>query len=302
MRLRADAVAPKPAPPPRRRTFRETFRAVRRGAYTAVLLALIAFGAYTWFTFPDLRSLQTRPPSTTAVIEAAAKEGKAVPTYRWVSYGDVSPALRRSIIETDDPAFYDTERPTVQGLKATFNSVMNGGRFTLGPSRLARSVAAELYLGEDPNFLQRMRGWTIALALENLFEKRELLELHLNVTPFDETTVGAEAASRKHFRRSAGELSTRQATLLAAARAIGEWNLEQPGPLLKARQEELQGRVAARGSSKQAPSKSDRTKKSSSAQAEEAAAAEPSPAESSAEPAASADSQPAAPDGAVKEN
>jgi serine/threonine protein kinase len=250
---------------------------------TIALLVLTILSAYLWWTFPDIKALRNPPPST-ARIEAAAAHGQALPLYRWVRYEEISPALRKTVVHVDDPLFYETERPTMDGIQRASTNLMRTRRLQFGASKIARSVATELYLADSKNPLNALRRWVIAIGLEHLYTKKELLELYLNVTPFGEGAIGAEAAAKKHFGKSAHALTSRQATLLVAARERGEWDLQNPGDALRARQEELQAFAGGRSASSESPSepakKSSKGKRSRKQESEQPAVTTETAAES----------------------
>ena len=56
----------------------------------------------------------------------------------------------------------------------------------------------------------------ITVLIETLWSKRRILEIYLNVAQFGDDVYGAEAAARRYFGKSAGELTSREAALMAA--------------------------------------------------------------------------------------
>lgn len=60
------------------------------------------------------------------------------------------------------------------------------------------------------------------MLLEGLWPKRRILEVYLNIAEFGPGIFGVEAGSRTFFRKSALQLTSREAVLLAAV---------LPGPL-----------------------------------------------------------------------
>ena len=55
----------------------------------------------------------------------------------------------------------------------------------------------------------------LALRIERMYSKDEILELYLNKVYFGDGLHGAEAAARGYFGKSASDLSLSQAALLA---------------------------------------------------------------------------------------
>ena len=61
-----------------------------------------------------------------------------------------------------------------------------------------------------------LEAW-ITLWIELLWTKQRILEVYLNIAQWGPGVFGAEAASRRYFRKPASALSKREAALLAAS-------------------------------------------------------------------------------------
>jgi monofunctional biosynthetic peptidoglycan transglycosylase len=57
----------------------------------------------------------------------------------------------------------------------------------------------------------------VALYLDLIWSKRRMMENYLNIAEWGEGVFGAEAAAQRYFRKSARNLTRREAALLATA-------------------------------------------------------------------------------------
>jgi monofunctional biosynthetic peptidoglycan transglycosylase len=73
-----------------------------------------------------------------------------------------------------------------------------------------------LYLSEERSFFRKGREAAITYFIEKELSKRRILEIYLNVIEWGDGIYGAEAASRHYFKKSASNLSAREAAYLAA--------------------------------------------------------------------------------------
>ena len=187
---------------------------------------MAAFGfaivAYAFLTLPDVRSLRTTNPTTTAFIELRAREAEArgAPVkrvMRWQSYARISRDLKRAVLVAEDDAFWQHEGVDFEQLQDSFQIDWRRGRFSRGASTITQQLAKNLYLSPSRNPLRKFREWIIARRLEAELPKARILELYLNVIEWGDGIYGAEAAARTYFRVSASELSPEQAALLAGA-------------------------------------------------------------------------------------
>ncbi|HEV3485664.1 MAG TPA: transglycosylase domain-containing protein, partial [Vicinamibacterales bacterium] len=80
---------------------------------------------YEVVTFPDVAKLAKEPPETTAFMEQRKKQlrrqGKSDELkWKWVSYGRISPSLRRAVLVAEDNMFYEHEGVDVKAMREAF--------------------------------------------------------------------------------------------------------------------------------------------------------------------------------------
>jgi monofunctional biosynthetic peptidoglycan transglycosylase len=189
----------------------------------ALLLAVaFAYGAYLYLTLPDVRSLRTSNPETTAFIELRAREARtkgATPrrVQRWADYNRVSSHLKRAVLVAEDAKFWQHEGLDLESLKESIEVNFERGEFARGASTITQQLAKNLYLSPSKNPVRKLRELLIARRLEAELSKQRILELYLNVIEWGDGIYGAEAAARTYFRKSAAELTVQEAALLSAA-------------------------------------------------------------------------------------
>ena len=185
-----------------------------------VLLALLAWLAWEWITFPDVAKLAKERPKTTAFMEQRKRElrkqGKSDELeWKWVPYSRISPYLRRGVLVAEDNEFYDHQGVDTKAMREAFERNWKRGRITHGGSTITQQLAKNLYLSPSRNPIRKIREYFIARALEKRLSKKRILEIYLNVVELGERTYGAEAGARRHFGKSAANLSPSEAALLA---------------------------------------------------------------------------------------
>jgi monofunctional biosynthetic peptidoglycan transglycosylase len=188
-------------------------------AVPAVGFALLA---YVYLTLPDVRPLKTSNPSTTAFMELRAREARAKGrkprrVQRWVSYGQVSPHLKRAVLVAEDDAFWQHEGVDFEQLQESLGTDWTRGRFARGGSTITQQLAKNLYLSPSKNPLRKLRELIIARRLEAELPKARILELYLNVIEWGDGIYGVESAAQTYFHCSSADLAATDAALLAAA-------------------------------------------------------------------------------------
>jgi len=85
-----------------------------------------------------------------------------------------------------------------------------------GASTIPMQVAKNLFLWPGRSFLRKAMEVPLALYLGAIWPKQRMIEIYLNIAEWGEGVFGAEAAARRHFGKSAAELTPREAALLVA--------------------------------------------------------------------------------------
>ena len=219
------AVPHSPSHSTRQRTSRRV--GIRRlGKLSPVLTAVAAFGfglvCYVYLTLPDVRSLATANPTSTAFMEmrlreATAKGLKPRTAYQWVPYSRISPNLKRAVLVAEDSAFWDHEGVDVEQIRKSIEDSMARRQAPRGASTITQQLAKNLYLSPSYDPLRKIKELIIARRLEVALTKTRILELYLNVIEWGDRVWGAEAAARAYFGVAASSLSRQQSALLAGA-------------------------------------------------------------------------------------
>src|SRR5690606_16467201 len=68
-----------------------------------------------------------------------------------------------------------------------------------GASTITQQLAKNMFLSAEKTFFRKATEVSIALALENNFDKDEILEMYLNRMYMGNGTYGVKAAAERHF-------------------------------------------------------------------------------------------------------
>ena len=192
-----------------------------RRAFLAAAALLAAAAVVFWATLPDVGSLATSWPKTTAFMERRkaelAKDGKPA-KLEWspVPLSRISPAMIRAAVVAEDARFWDHEGVDWEALRGAAEKNWEKGRLKVGGSTITQQLAKNLYLSPARTPWRKLRELAIAWRLESRLSKKRILELYLNVIEFGPRTFGVEAAARKYMGKSARDLSREEAATLAA--------------------------------------------------------------------------------------
>ncbi len=131
-----------------------------------------------------------------------------------VQYSDLSPYLVDALISTEDARFY---KHTGVDSKSFFRAVLKLGRAG-GGSTLTQQLAKQLWSPRANNIFERAMQkpieWVIAIKLERLYSKDEILTMYLNQFDFLYNAVGIKSAAQVYFNTTPAELKIEQSAML----------------------------------------------------------------------------------------
>ncbi|HTT71022.1 MAG TPA: monofunctional biosynthetic peptidoglycan transglycosylase [Anaeromyxobacteraceae bacterium] len=183
--------------------------------------ALLALVALLFATLPSPLAMARANPRTTALIEQRRVEARRArrpfhPRQVWVPLDRISPRLIEAVLVSEDASFFAHGPFDLAEMSAAARDSLERGRRLRGASTLTQQLAKNLWLGTERSLLRKAKEAVLAVKLERSLTKRRILTLYLNVVEWDEGVFGAEAAAQARFGVHAADLTTAQATLLAA--------------------------------------------------------------------------------------
>jgi monofunctional glycosyltransferase len=222
---------------------------VIKRVFVVLLLLVVAWLAFEWIRFPNVKKLASGRPETTAFMELRKKQLRAQGKsdelqWRWVSYEQIAPSLRRAVLVAEDSGFYEHQGVEVQAMREALERNWKRRRITHGGSTITQQLAKNLYLSPSRSPLRKAREYALARSLERNLSKKRILEIYLNVVELGERTYGVEAAARHYFGKSAAAVSPSEAALLAGALPNPRrMNPGDPNARLRARQKMILSRM-----------------------------------------------------------
>ncbi len=175
--------------------------------------------AVSFNDLPDVRILKNYTPAETSYFydingELIARlhgdiNREVVPLSR------ISPNLKRSILAIEDAYFYSHSGINPAGIaRATLvnfrsNETLEGG------STLTQQLVKNLFLSSERSFNRKVAEAVLAMRVEQVFTKDQILEMYLNQVYWGRNTNGAEAAAQNYFNKSAADLTLAEAAMMA---------------------------------------------------------------------------------------
>lgn len=187
------------------------------GAFWAVAEGYIGY-------MPNLSQLED--PVDRFASQALSADGEVLGTWSYsrnnrtfVSYDQLPPCLIQALVATEDERFFEHSGIDYRAL---FRAIVKRGllrqKAAGGGSTITQQLSKLLYSDHAANTMERLLQkpieWVIAVKLESMYTKEEILTLYLNCFDFLHNAVGIKMAAMTYFGKEPKELTIGEAAVL----------------------------------------------------------------------------------------
>lgn len=129
---------------------------------------------------------------------------------------EMSPFLRQAAVAIEDENFYTHNGIQITSIiRAVFANILNLG-YSQGGSTITQQVIKNALLTREKTITRKVKEWVLALKLEKIMSKEDILTLYLNTSPYGGSVYGVEEASRVFFSKDAKDLDLAESAYIAA--------------------------------------------------------------------------------------
>ncbi len=129
---------------------------------------------------------------------------------------EMSPFLRQAAVAIEDENFYSHNGIQITSIiRAVFANILNLG-YSQGGSTITQQVIKNALLTREKTITRKVKEWVLALKLEKIMSKEDILTLYLNTSPYGGSVYGVEEASRVFFSKDAKDLDLAESAYIAA--------------------------------------------------------------------------------------
>lgn len=148
-------------------------------------------------------------------IEGIGVANKPSSVKEWVPYEEISPALTRAVISSEDNLFQKHNGFSFDNMQKAWDDIQSGKRFR-GGSTISQQTAKNVFLFPVKSYVRKAYEAYLTVLIEWIWGKRRIMEVYLNVIEMGDGIYGAEAAAKYFFNRRAKNLNDQQCALIAA--------------------------------------------------------------------------------------
>lgn len=135
-----------------------------------------------------------------------------------VPFEEISLHIKNATIAIEDDNFYNhygIEPFSI--LRAVLANFQKGDLLSgQGGSTITQQVIKNSILAKEKTITRKVKEWILAIKLERMLSKEEILSTYLNESPYGGTIYGVEEASQSFFGKKAKDVTLAEAAYLAA--------------------------------------------------------------------------------------
>ncbi len=132
-----------------------------------------------------------------------------------VPYENISRHIKNATVAIEDDTFFQHSGVHPFSILRAVLANIQGGTLQ-GGSTITQQVIKNSVLTQERTITRKVKEWVLALKLERVLSKDEILNYYLNESPYGGTMYGVEEASRAFFGKSASDLTLAEAAYLAS--------------------------------------------------------------------------------------
>lgn len=137
----------------------------------------------------------------------------------FADFDEISHHVVDALIATEDSRYLDHSGIDMRAMaRVFFKTLLMGHKNAGGGSTLTQQLAKQLYSPQSENFMERALQkpieWMIAVKLERLYSKEEIIRMYLNQFDFLYNAVGIKSAAYVYFGKDPKDLNIEEAATL----------------------------------------------------------------------------------------
>lgn len=134
-----------------------------------------------------------------------------------IPFNEIPRNVKNATIAIEDSYFYSHPGISVLSIMRAFaTDVFRGQLLVQGGSTITQQLIKNTLLTSEKTITRKLKEVVLALKIERVYTKDEILHMYLNEIPYGSNAYGIEAAAQTFFAKSANDLTLAQAAYLAA--------------------------------------------------------------------------------------
>lgn len=192
------------------------------GISAAGLLGLMLL-TFLWFAkdMPSPNKINARVSAQTTKLYD--RSGKTVLTEIYgdknrsiIEFNQMPKTCKDATVALEDKNFYKQGAFSPMGIVRAFSGVIFKDPTKGGGSTITQQYVKNAFLTGDRTLSRKIKELILAIQIELLYKKDDILKLYLNEIPYGSTAYGLQAAAKTYFGKDAKDLNLPECAMLAS--------------------------------------------------------------------------------------
>jgi len=179
-----------------------------------IIKAVFAFMIVTFFIAVGLKFFN--PPITAMMVYKYIQNDHKSIQQEWVQLDEVNATVPLAIIAAEDQNYLNHSGFDFTAIKKAIQHNKTS-KTRWGASTISQQLAKNIFLFPTKSILRKGLEAYFTVVLELVLNKKRIMELYINVVETGDSYYGVGVASKHYFRKSAQNIQTEEAALIAAA-------------------------------------------------------------------------------------
>ncbi|MFQ5596990.1 MAG: penicillin-binding protein 1A [Nitrospiria bacterium] len=167
---------------------------------------------------PSLKSLGSYKPSQATRIYS--DENRVIGEYYiekrvFVPISRMPKHLVQAVLAVEDARFYEHKGFDPIRIIRAFQKNLESGRIRQGASTITQQLTRSLFLTPERTMERKIKELLLALKMEKVLSKDEILEIYLNHIYFGHGAYGVQIASKTYFGKNVTDITLEEAAFMA---------------------------------------------------------------------------------------
>ncbi|AZR73658.1 penicillin-binding protein [Anoxybacter fermentans] len=191
---------------------------------SSLLIIALTFGTgvgiLAWIikTAPDVSQLSRYRPSEASIIYSA--DGQvlsrlSIENRIYVPLSKIPMDLQNAVVAVEDQKFWEHNGINFWGILRAFYVDLKTRSFAQGASTITQQLARNMALHQKKILTRKIQEAYLAIQLERIYTKEEILEMYLNQIYLGHSAWGVQTAAQQYFGKDVKDLTLAECALIA---------------------------------------------------------------------------------------
>lgn len=184
-------------------------------------LLLVILVSILYFTYlasqANVSTLKAGLSQATVIYDKDGDEATKIRTERTegMELENIPDYVPAAVVSIEDERFYEHNGFDVKGITRAFFKNLMAGRITGGGSTITQQLTKNALLSPEQTYKRKIEELFLAVELEKVYKKDEILQMYLNHVYFGSGAWGISQASLTYYNKDIKDVTISEAALLA---------------------------------------------------------------------------------------